>query len=349
MNIFDRKKTFGLIWLLFIPIAAWGVPSKSNYPHWNFTDRVTYQKLVKIDQFIESNKGQGLVAVFDWDGTLYNEEIPLQQYKIGERRSGQSIWHIWASFHLHDLKYPNLFPMYRTQDGNAAQYIDEKDDYLEGKTNIKVDDYNKFTQIATFEAGMTPCEFANGVNGYLQDYPAVKNVFYPIMDVMQHMIDSGFNVWIATGSNPYYISSVLQRIEQTVNYRPNLKYHFNLGTVPYDIATGHIVGNAAHLSRLGWWFTNVYDSRFVQNSGDNKLYIVDGPGKYVAIKTYVEKMVKKPAIFYAGNSGGDYEAIDYILSQKGDNVLSIAVNPRGTLLDLVKKYPEKIVVVPVKY
>lgn len=348
MGILKNKKYLFFCWLLFLPACALGLPSKENYPHWNLSDQTTYQKLTKIDQFIEKNKDQGLVAIFDWDGTLYNEEIPLKHYEVGEKRIGQPAWRIWAAYHLNDPKYPNLYPMYRTEDGNSRQHIAIKDDYFEGKTNFQTDDFGTINSIMSFEAGMTREEMDHAVRGYLKDYPAKNNAFFPILDLMQHMVDTGFNVWIVTGSNPYYVSSVLHNIEQNIDYRRNQKYHFGLSSIPYNINTGHIVGNAAMLSKSGR-FTLVYNNRFVKDSGDNKIYVVDGIGKYIAIKTYIEKYTKKPAVFYAGNSGGDFDAINYILGKKTSDVMSVAVNPRGTLNDLVAKYPEKIVVVPVKY
>ncbi|MCP4177842.1 MAG: hypothetical protein GY756_08755 [bacterium] len=60
---------FALIVLSSVIFAAGFVPLKSDYPHWNFNNKATYQKLVRINNFIEKNKNRNVLAVFDWDGT----------------------------------------------------------------------------------------------------------------------------------------------------------------------------------------------------------------------------------------------------------------------------------------
>jgi hypothetical protein len=86
-------------------------------------------------------------------------------------------------------------------------------------------------------------------------------------------------------------------------------------------------------------FSVVYDDRYVANSNGD-LYIVDEQGKLVVVNN-LEMQNKKKVIFAAGNSGGDFYDIQYIAEQP--NTLSIAVEPRGNLTKLVKKYPDKII------
>ncbi|HCU04790.1 MAG TPA: hypothetical protein DIC51_00475 [Coxiellaceae bacterium] len=332
--------------LVYLSIA-FALPKQSDYPHWDFNNPGMYKKLVKIDSFINKNRNKNYVAIFDWDGTLYNEKIPLKQYSIGALRAGQPAWHIWASYHLYDPKYPNLFPMFHALDGKGQIYLDRKDDYLEGQTNVKVDDYNKFSQIATIEANMTPVQFTTAVNGYLKLYPTKNYVFYPMLDIMQHLINSGFHVWIVTGSNPYFISVLLRDIEKNIYYTKYRKYHFNLGSTPYNPKLGHIAGNMARLT-VNHKFSMIYDDRYTTNNL-NQLYVVEGEGKKIVLERYIPKREKTPIIFYAGNSGGDYAAMQYVLSQKNLNTLGIGVNPQGTLKQLKEKYFKKLIFVPVKY
>ncbi|MCP4688132.1 MAG: hypothetical protein GY859_08785, partial [Desulfobacterales bacterium] len=109
-----------------------------------------------------------------------------------------------------------------------------------------------------------------------------------------------------------------------------------------DLEQCRIAGNCAKLSP-GDRFTMVYDDRFVRvNSAGHPYFlernIIDGAGKAVAIRNYILPRAQKPVVFYAGNSGGDYESVQYVLKQEGLKTLVVAVNPGGTLNDLVAKY-----------
>ena len=330
--------------LLCYSLSIFALPSKSNYPHWDFTNKVMYQKLVKIDKFIKANKNKGYVAVFDWDGTLYSQQIPLLQYRKGQTVAGQMAWYIWASYHLYDPKYSGLFPNYQTADGKGGCYFRKISTQLVQQLKKSSGIYGAYRGIATLGAGMVQTSMAKGVNGYLQMYPAKKYILYPVMDLMQHLIDSGFNVWIVTGDTPYYLSALLKNIEHNINYTPVRKYNFNLSAVPYNPETGHLIGNGPRLSKHGV-LTAVYDNSYTSVPNSNKLYVVNGQGKLIVINNYINKRVKKPFVFYAGNSGGDYQAIQALVTKRGGNVLAVAVNPIGSLRKLVKKYPHKIVVI----
>jgi phosphoserine phosphatase len=214
-----------------------------------------------------------------------------------------------------------------------------RDDYLEGKTNVALSDYSKFSQIATFEVGMTPQEMHEGVQDYLSEYPTEDYAYLKMLDILQQLVDNGFELWIITGSNPYFIASLLNDIDETLGYEL-----LAASCVPDDpdLEQCQIAGNAAKQSPDGR-FTIVYDDRFVRLSGRNNPFflernIVDGEGKEIAIRNYIEEKRDKPVVFYAGNSGGDYEAIEYVLDQEELDTLAVAVNPKGTLTDLVVKY-----------
>lgn len=317
-----------------IAFAETGVTSAdldcTQYPHWDCNNPA----LQRIDNFIKTYKDTGYVAAMDWDGTLYSETITIKQGDIhaGTTRSGQSVWHLWAA-------QRSYFPAFNTKDGDRVGNIVRWDDYLEGKTNVSSSSYSKFSQIATFEMGMTPQEMHSGVQEYLNVYPTGDYAYLKMMDVLQQFVNNGFQVWIITGSNPYFIVSLLNHIDQTLGY--NL---LTAGCDPGnpDLEQCRIVGNAAKQSPDGR-FTMVYDDRFVRISDSNNPFflernIIDGVGKAVAIRHYMEPKAGQPVVFYAGNSGGDYEAIQYILSQKDLDTLVVAVNPRGTLKDLVAKY-----------
>ncbi|MFN3235269.1 MAG: hypothetical protein ACE365_07680 [Gammaproteobacteria bacterium] len=302
-----------------------------NYPHWKCNNA----ELVKIDQFLQKHANKGYVAAFDWDGTLYEQDIVVKPGDVhaGDTRSGQSIWHLWGAKH-------GYFPEFVTRSGKTANNVALRDDYIEGKTNISADAYSKFSQIAVYEAGMTPEEMHQGVSDYAKRYPPKNYGYFKMLDVMQAFKNHGYQVWIVTGSNPYFIATLLENLDQTLGYNLLPK---GCDAKHPRISACHIAGNEAKLSPNGK-FTMVYDDRFVDVASPNgPLYlernIVDGPGKTIVMKNYIKKKSHKPIVFYAGNSGGDYEIVQYVLNQSnGLDAFVVAVNPVGTLTDLVKKY-----------
>ena len=311
-------------------------PIQADYPHWDFNNWKTYKKLVRINSFIEVNKGKGKIAVFDWDGTLYNENISVKEMK-NKKFAGQPAYYIWAAYNSKKFSFP-LFPMFKTNDGDFVNNVINRDKYLEGRTNIHPDQYSKFTDTSIFTAGMSTKNMSASVAYYLDTYSPKKYAFLPMLDVLQKMVDSGFKVWIITGSNQYFVAVMFNYIENNIIFNKNRKYDFKLCEVPYNAETGHIAGNGLKLLKDDI-FSVVYDNRYVKNS-EKKLYIVDDEGKVIAGNN-IEKKEKSKIIFVAGNSGGDYFIMKHVSEQPG--TLAIAVEPRGTLSEVVKKYPNKII------
>lgn len=328
------------------------------YPHWNCNNPEQLKQLTVLNQFIEQNAHKGLVAAFDWDGTLYSEKIPVKgPYLSGQTFSGQAAWLLWSAEHL--KKHPNWFPLWRTNDVDGVVNLVNQDVYTEDKTNAVLGDYSKFAQIAQYPAGMTPRELSNSVRGFLNDYPVQKYAFLRMFDLVQHMHDEGFKIWIITGSNPYFVANIIEKIEKTVPYKTNAGYNFGIlsSSSNANIEPGHIAGNATKLNKQGR-FTLVYNDQFVKQPGVSKMhlarYVVDEAGKALAIQNYIEPYEKAPVVFYAGNSGGDYQAALYVLhhhlfKENGPKKifnyqsLVLAVDPQqesiGTLQDVVSAYP----------
>lgn len=309
---------------------------KFSYPHWNLEDKTQYEKVIKIDDFIKKYKDKGCIAVFDWDGTVYDENIPVVE-ENGTKYAGQPAWFIWMAYHQKDFSFP-VFPMFDTKDGKFVKNIISYDRYLENKTELHSEGYDKFSRITLFTSGMTPEQVSKGVEAYLKDYQPEKNAFLPMLDIVQKMSDSGFNVWFVTGSSQYFVAAIIGYIEKNINYTADRKYSFNICTVPYNSETGHIAGNSVKLLKNNT-FSVVYDDSYVHNK-EGKLYIVDEYGKEIVIKNLEEKFNTK-AVFVAGNSGGDFYDVGYVAEQPG--TLCIAVDARGKLTDQLKKYGDKII------
>ncbi|MCP3940745.1 MAG: hypothetical protein GY710_04595 [Desulfobacteraceae bacterium] len=309
---------------------------KSAYPHWNFNKKDTYAKLLKINAFIEKNKNKNNIAIFDWDGTLYNENIPVKELN-NIKYAGQPAWYMWMALNKDKFNFA-VFPMFITEDGDFLKNVINFNKYLENETNIPSHGFSKFIATPLFTAGMTPQSVTDGVMSFLKVYKPEKYAFLPMLDIMQKMVDSGYNVWIITGSNQYFVASQIQYIEKNINYTKNKKYNFKISTAPYNPETGHIAGNGLKLMKNGN-ISVVYDNRYVKNPY-GKLYIVDEQGKAVVARN-LEKKNNSKVVFAAGNSGGDYNGIKYVL-QKPDTLV-IAVEPRGDLPKLIEEYPGKIV------
>lgn len=349
MNV-KQKKVFYFLWIITTVFSLVSCsylcqqdqtiniipPQKTDYPHWNFDNKSTYNKLVKINTFIEKNKNKGYIATFDWDGTLYNENIPVKELN-NAKYAGQPAWYMWMAFNKSKFSFP-VFPMFNTKDGEFKSNVITHNQYLEGHTNIEIEGYSKFISTAIFTAYMTPENVTEGIMEFLKEYKPEKYAFLPMLDVLQKFVNSGYNVWIITGSNQYFVASEIKYIEDNINYTKNNKYNFRISTAPYNTKIGHIAGNGLKLLKNNK-FSVVYDDRYVKNP-DEKLYIVDGSGKLIAVKN-LEKTERSKVVFAAGNSGGDYYIILYVAEQP--DTLSIAVEPRGSLPKLVKKYSDKIV------
>ena len=325
----QKKIVLTIFTLTMSSLLFAGSPTKKDYPHWNFNNSCTYSKLVRINNYIQKNKNTHKLAVFDWDGTLYNEHLSVQEYD--GTWAGQPAFYLWGANHKNDLGF-KLFPMFHTN--NFKIDVINKTKYLEGRTNINPDMYSKFTQTACFTEGMTPSELVNATKLYLNEYKTADNVFLPMLDVLQTMLNKGFDVWIVTGSNQYFVSELLEDISAKVNYG-HRSYNFsNICTVPYNSKSGHIAGNGLKLLKNGN-FSNAYDIYYVKNR-KKELYIVDHQGKVVAINN-IEAKDHTTLGFVAGNSDGDYEDSDMALSISGSLVIGVCPKDDSKLKALLEE------------
>ncbi|MDM8564048.1 SIS domain-containing protein [Candidatus Halobeggiatoa sp. HSG11] len=338
--------------LLVVSEVVIASPTAEEYPHWKecfpsgtfSAEQDRCSKLQQVDEFIDQHANQNKGAVFDFDGTLYNEGIDLKEEHGTELNGkqvkvvGQPAWHRWAANHWHEYPKLDLFPLYRTKGNNHLEALINVDNYLEGKSNSKtgkVTGYHKFRQIGTLEAGMTPENMAEAVKLYLDNYSPEDYAFKPVLDIMQNMINNKFKVWIITGSNPYFVSVVLDRIEQldTTGY-----FNFgDLSVTPHQPSSkngktinSRIVGNAAKV--YNGKFTAVWDDRYLPRNKYKELYAVMKEGKRLVIRDYIEPYDNTDIIACVGNSGGDFEMMDYVLNKPDSK--GIFINPRGRLKKL---------------
>ncbi|HEY9072297.1 MAG TPA: HAD family hydrolase [Candidatus Ozemobacteraceae bacterium] len=321
-----------LLFLLagFVPGQALErVPARlaASYPHWG-TGRIA--ELVRIDRFIERHAGRGAVAVFDFDGTIISEEWPEAG---GTLRSGQSAWRIWCARHLNEVPFvfPRLDLGFGSEDHRDA--ILRLDAILEGQTRVEAAGWLKFTGLTSFEAGMTPEEMRRAVDAFLAHQPPAGKVFFPMLDIMQRMIDRGWHVWIVSGSSPYFITAVLANVARTCEYTPGRRYDFRgILTGPWKPCSAdnpdgaRLLGNTSKLDAAGR-FSQVYDEAFTRNPA-REPFVLEKEGKRVALEFWIEPAEGKRAVFCAGNSDGDAALMEFVFGRMPDT-LGLFINPRG--------------------
>ncbi|OGT53577.1 MAG: hypothetical protein A3F17_00135 [Gammaproteobacteria bacterium RIFCSPHIGHO2_12_FULL_41_15] len=317
------------------------------YPHWK--NCAASESLMQIEKMIaahEQDKNQ-LAFAFDWDGTLYNEQIPLKNNPT-QKRSGQSTWRRWAADQIQFKNAQHLFPFLRPHHDKKndqqlwAENLRVGDDLVESKlANYALSsDLKTFTTIATLPAGMRVADYIVGVNQYLNDYPVEKNAYQSVFDIFQRLQNKGFTPWIITGSNPYFVATVLHRVNQRLafnvmpqctNYIDAILHQQRVFRYAHFMQVCHIAGNAAEVNSKGQ-FSWEYDRRFVLNS---KSAIVDKQGKWLAAQ-YIARH-SSPIFFYAGNSDGDAAIISALLMGKTgqSNSAAMFVNPEGKLLTAI--------------
>ncbi len=332
------------------------------YPHWQAD--CSSPVLANIEKFITAykNNASETTAAFDWDGTLYNEQIAIIN-RPTEKRSGQSAFHQWGADQIRQHHVNNFYPEFKTGSSfdQWAQNVQDHDDYLEGKAfeypdvvnnqgqdpeaaPLAMAGYAKFSQITSFATGMKIEDYFSAVDQYLADYPVQANAFNKTLDIMQRLQDAHFNIWVITGSNPYFVATLIHRLDTQMgyhlmpscsNYVGNILNH----SVKFDSTEFfnqcHIAGNADLVSADNK-ITAVYDNR---NTPKRKpgaplnLAIVDHYGKCLAAQNIIKKT--GPIVLYAGNSNGDYSLMTKLLNHQAGtigNVLGIFVQPNGDKL-----------------
>ncbi|MBF0409219.1 MAG: haloacid dehalogenase-like hydrolase [Candidatus Riflebacteria bacterium] len=316
---------------LFFVQCGYAADLTELYPNWK---DLSPAKLMVLERFIERHSSKKPIAVFDFDGTLISEKYPSHGNRL---RSGQSAWRAWTAQNL--TAFPFAFPSFRVSGSLPDTFanIIHRDEILENFTDVPLSEYMKFTELAAFEAGMTENEVRTCIDGFLKDYPPEKYVYYPMLDVIQRLIDKDYPVWIITGSNPIYVSAILKNLEEKSKSSGKRVYNFKNLThpvyAPYSKANQNgvkIIGNISRRTPDGY-FTRIYDDAFVK-SPDNRHYVVAGEGKLIALENYLEPSEEKSTLFAAGNSDGDYELMSNVL-KSNSLALGIMVNPGG------KKFP----------
>jgi hypothetical protein len=345
-----KKAVLIVLATLIAASAVFAAPTKKDYPHWK---DMSDPNLVKIDKFINDHSNKNETAVFDWDGTLYEEKITCKEFEGGKDQilPGQVSYLVYTAKNAMKFNFA-VYPTYNHDHDTLFNNVNTMIKILENKVKDQKTSTNpEHTLIfATFFALMTPAQVAETVEQFLQEetYRVENNMYRPMFDVFQKMIDSGINVYIITGSNEYIVSKMLDNIK-SVDYNGEKNYTFPNNLTgnkerPYEKDGGHIMGNSPYLlDGITGVFSNLSDYKWAANTdGDGKLYVVDGKGKEYVMKN-IESEKHTNVVFVAGNSDGDFEETKYVVDKSSDT-MGLAVNARGEKYQqLIKDNLQKIV------
>jgi hypothetical protein len=176
---------------------------------------------------------------------------------------------------------------------------------------------------------MTPSTLAGYLDAYAKTYDPCTFAIYPTMDVLHRLANAGFNVWIVSGSNHWFIAALVSHIERNCPLDSKRAYDFHLTRKgkPFDPAVDHILGNGAELSASGV-FSQSFDDRALR--ADASVLVMAHEGKAVAVRQWIEGRHGQQVVFVAGNSDGDDAMARYVLEkgESGTEVMGIGVNPR---------------------
>ena len=302
----EFKIGLGLALLALVSANSWAGPLVTNchqyYPHWcSKPGQAMPQQLQAIESFLSSHKPADGPMAFDWDGTLYNEKIPVTVNGQHMKLAGQPAWFIWGAQQVANHEQ-GLFPAFKqvTAEGAVdykawAHAITDQTLYLEGQFKSLTDSaahglqatalpqgvYDKFAQTAVFEAGMTFKGMQNSIGAFLKTAPTSKYEFEKMMDIVHRVGALGYSVWIITGSNPYYVANLIDSIDANndlgytifpgcYNYMQGVKDGSSELSPEAFFTHCKIAGNASTWPGKNQPFSNEYDARNVAVGTDLK-------------------------------------------------------------------------------
>ena len=201
------------------------------------------------------------------------------------------------------------------------------------------------------------------VKAYLYDYEPCQYAFFPVLDVYHRFVETGFHVWIVTGSNPYYVKPVLQEIENKCLRTDGTKYNFEIDNKVFNPDSDRMYGNFAQVtnaSKKSIVFNDMLDdtrirpyarlfdfetNQFVDPKSDRAKqletldyrYINNRLGKTITVGGYIEHKEKSQVVFIAGNSSSDQNMLEFNLSRPDTMVMG--VNPHGGFGEFLASLP----------
>ena len=260
-------------------------------PSWN--DCESKAKLINFINNISNIPKEARIAVFDLDGTLFQETDPVY-----------NDWKIYQYRILNDTNY--------TPTENQKRIVNKlnkaiKDHVIPDDLEIEI-----YYSNAEIFKGMTLDEYDKYIKDFLNKPSDGYNnllrgnaFFIPMLEIIEYLQKNQFNIYIVSATDRYQVRSVING-------------HIN-------IPISNIIGTDYELSVINQGNKKGYNYNYIPNE---KLIL---KGELLSLNSRLNKINgiirnigRKPILMF-GNSEGDASMADYVISDNEYNSLSFMV------------------------
>ena len=260
-------------------------------PSWN--DCESKAKLINFINNISNIPKEARIAVFDLDGTLFQETDPVY-----------NDWKIYQYRILNDTNY--------TPTENQKRIVNKLNKAI--KDHVMSDDLEIEIYYSNAEIfkGMTLDEYDKYIKDFLNKPSDGYNnllrgnaFFIPMLEIIEYLQKNQFNIYIVSATDRYQVRSVING-------------HIN-------IPISNIIGTDYELSVINQGNKKGYNYNYIPNE---KLIL---KGELLSLNSRLNKINgiirnigRKPILMF-GNSEGDASMADYVISDNEYNSLSFMV------------------------
>ena len=260
-------------------------------PSWN--DCESKAKLINFINNISNIPKEARIAVFDLDGTLFQETDPVY-----------NDWKIYQYRILNDTNY--------TPTENQKRIVNKLNKAI--KDHVMSDDLEIEIYYSNAEIfkGMTLDEYDKYIKDFLNKPSDGYNnllrgnaFFIPMLEIIEYLQKNQFNIFIVSATDRYQVRSVING-------------HIN-------IPISNIIGTDYELSVINQGNKKGYNYNYIPNE---KLIL---KGELLSLNSRLNKINgiirnigRKPILMF-GNSEGDASMADYVISDNEYNSLSFMV------------------------
>jgi len=260
-------------------------------PSWN--DCESKAKLINFINNISNIPKEARIAVFDLDGTLFQETDPVY-----------NDWKIYQYRILNDTNY--------TPTENQKRIVNKLNKAIKDHVmpdNLEIEIYYSNAEIFK---GMTLDEYDKYIKDFLNKPSDGYNnllrgnaFFIPMLEIIEYLQKNQFNIYIVSATDRYQVRSVING-------------HIN-------IPISNVIGTDYELSVINQGNKKGYNYNYIPNE---KLIL---KGELLSLNSRLNKINgiirnigRKPILMF-GNSEGDASMADYVISDNEYNSLSFMV------------------------
>ena len=267
---------------------------KNTYiPLQSWNDCEAKRKLVQFINNISNIPKEARIAVFDLDGTLFQETDPVY-----------NDWKIYQYRILNDTNYKPTEELKKIAD-KLTKAI--KDHVMPDDLEIEI-----YYSTADIFKGMTLDEYDKYLKDYLkQPADGYNNLlrgnafFLPMLEIIEYLQKNEFNIYIVSATDRYQVRSVIDE-------------HIN-------IPKSNIIGTDYELASINQGNETGYNYKY----NKNEKLILKGEliflnSKFNKINGIIRNIGRKPILVF-GNSEGDSSMANYAISDNEYNSLAFMV------------------------